>query len=119
MRRFNRSLAIVACMVLVQIAIAGLATADNIPIPGGKNKNAWDLATDPFTRFFGDYFFAIMIGVVTGVIWLRTRDIGPPLAWFVFSNAIVSILIPGDVAVFYMFCTILATVAIFVRALVK
>ena len=106
-------------LLLVLLTLPALARADNIYIPGGDNKSVWDLVTDPFTRFFDDYFYAIMIGVVTGVIWMRTDNLGPTLAFFVFANAICSVIIPGDVSIFYLFCTLLATVAMFVRALVR
>ena len=119
MKTTHKKLLLMASIIVIVLATASVARADNIYIPGGENKSAWDLVTDPFTRFFDDYFYAIMIGVVTGVIWMRTDNLGPTLAFFVFANAICSVIIPGDVSIFYLFCTLLATVALFVRALVR
>ena len=113
------ALILAAILGVVTLGFAQVGRADNIYIPGGENKSMWDLATDPFTRYFSDYFYAIMIGVVTGVIWMRTDNLGPTLAFFVFANAICAVIIPGDVSIFYLFCTLLATVAMFIRALVR
>lgn len=118
--------ALLGMMFLVLANTLMVSAAENgIPIPYGENKTIWQLGTDPFTRFLGPYFFVILIGVFSGLIWIKTQSTGPALAFFVVvmgvlsASTTVSDFIPGDWAAVFMMFAILAAIPIFLKAFTK
>lgn len=107
--------------IFLKLGAVWLAASDNgIPIPfSDENKTLWEIATDPFTRHFGFFFYAILIGLVTGMIWMKTQSTGPALSFFIVANSVMTVLVPGDVAMFFVLCIVLAAVAVFFRALTR
>ena len=95
------------------------AVDDGIPIPHGENQTLWELITRPFTQHLGYFFYPILLGLVTGIIWIKTQSTGPAVAFFILGNAVLAAFVPGDVAMYFALFTVFAAVAVFFKALTR
>ena len=100
-------------------ALVAAAADDGIPIPNSDNQTIWELITRPFTQHIGYFFYPILIGLVAGMIWIKTQSTGPAVGFFIVANAVLSALVPGDVGMYFVLFTVLAVVAVFFRAVTR
>lgn len=109
----------IAFLLLVCLALslcaAGQARAENLQVPFGENKSLWDLVTDPWTQYLGDLFYAVLVALVAGVVWIKA-GVGPALAFFTLANAVLALLLPGQSAPLFAIMAAIAFAGLVLRA---
>lgn len=102
-------------LTTIFIKLAEIMAADDLPIPNSENKTLWDLIVGPYTGLLGPFFFTIMIGLVTGLVWIKTQSFGPALSFFVVANGVFAAFLPESASMYFTMCAILGVVALFYK----
>jgi len=112
------SLLFAVAFLSMPVAHAGDNNTFDLP-NSDESKSMWDLATDPFTRWIGGFFYLSIQMALAGVIWDR-GGLGIALVWMVASSATLGALpIPGTGSIIFGLAVAVAGSVAVVRIVTK
>lgn len=105
-------------LIAVILQALTVAADNGITIPfSDDNKTLWELATDPFTRHIGGFFYVSIIMTVTAIIWMKTQSTVNAVTFLIISCAVMGALLPGDVFILFTIVTVVVVAVVFMRVL--
>lgn len=107
-----------AFLLAVLLSLLLLPPAAGMRRPGDETEYTfWELLTASFTGLMGDLFYLLVVGAVTGAVWIRA---GAPMALALFTvlNAALASLLQGPGTGLFGLMAVLGLVGLALRALV-
>lgn len=56
---------------------------------------------DPFTNLMGAWFWATILVLIVGAVYIKTESYGPPLAVMMVMSVLLTAVVPTDVKYFF------------------
>lgn len=65
----------------------------------------WYTVTSPFTDLLGNWFYAAILVIIVGGVYIKTESYGPPLAVMIIASALLAGVIVSPVRYFFALLT--------------
>ena len=104
----------------IDMLLLPILSAANPYLENLKQGDWWNAIVGPFHDLIpGGMFFAILLTLVTGMIYIKTQSFGPSMIFFITGATVLSAVLPAPTQFLFMVFVALGITVVFTRIFIR
>lgn len=92
---------------------------DEIMMDLAAQGNLWEITIGPYTDILGNYFWAILLMLMIGMVYIKSQNFGLVSTLTIIGFSTLAVYIPGDARTIFIFAIWIGIAGVFYQLVVK